>query len=346
MIVAKNACAEEAEFTALLEEAWQFLTKKSEQNPGYFYQMNPIKFEKELYFCLKHLAVNTSFANTLELTGKLAFPDIAIKNYWGIEVKTSQKSWKSPGNSIFETSRVKGIERIYLFFAKLTQQSEFKYKPYEDCLAAISITHSPRYSIDMELAPSSTIFHKMGIEYDDFRSLDNPAEPFKHYVRQNLKAGEEPWWLGEELPPVVRLLNTLPQEEQSQLIAEAFALFPELVGNSPSKYQGVAMWLVARYGVVSYNLRDFFTAGGVGSLTLGQLKFSSVPRIFLNLHASISFVGASLAKASTEDLARYWGVKITQQPLEQWVEQLIRHSKPAHKNLASVLGKLMLASHY
>ena len=48
-----------------------------------------------------------------------AFPDIAIDQY-GIEVKfTTNDTWRSVANSVLESNRVNGIEKIYIVFGKM-----------------------------------------------------------------------------------------------------------------------------------------------------------------------------------------------------------------------------------
>jgi hypothetical protein len=106
----------------------------------------------------------------------------------GVEVKTTkQNHWTTTGNSVLESTRVDGIERIFMLFGKMVNPVEFKCRPYEDCLSDVVVTHSPRYLINMNLQAGQTIFDKLDIPYDTLRNNPNPLKPITDYYRQFLK---------------------------------------------------------------------------------------------------------------------------------------------------------------
>lgn len=107
----------------------------------------------------------------IKLVSGAKFPDIQAEKYYGVEVKTtSTNTWKSIGSSIVESTRIEDVSMIYMLFGKLGgDYAEFRCKPYEECLDNISLTHQPRYQIDMELdKKTGEYLSKDEIDYDDF----------------------------------------------------------------------------------------------------------------------------------------------------------------------------------
>lgn len=179
----------------------------------------------------------------IKLVSGAKFPDIQAEQYYGVEVKTTASdTWKSVGSSIVESTRIEDVSMIYMLFAKLGGDfAEFRCKPYEDCLDNISLTHQPRYQIDMELEEKKreNIFQKMKIDYNSFRILEEKEkiQKVRTYFRSTAKEGYEmPWWIGDEeseasVPMTIRFLNDLSLEEKKQITVRMFILFPELFSN-------------------------------------------------------------------------------------------------------------------
>lgn len=244
------------------------MNDKAKAEPEYYMSKGAQKLELEVKAALDIVARNTKFENTIEIISGQRFPDIIAAKYYGIEVKsTKEDKWTMIGGSVAEGTRVEDVEHIFILFGKLHKPIEFRTRRYEECLCDIAVTHSPRYKIDMEVNKGETIFDKMGITYDELRKFDNPIEPVVKYFRTILKPGESLWWVnGEEAtegnaPAKIRMWKTLSKEEREELIAQGFALFPELFSNSPDKYERFTLWLVANHGVVSSSMRDPFSAG-------------------------------------------------------------------------------------
>lgn len=188
----------------------------------YYKGRNGTQLEEDVYDALTRCATHTPFENTIQLVSGASFPDIVANNFYGVEVKSTNKNhWKSIGSSILESTRNQCVERIFLTFGKLGKPVTFKSRPYEECLSGISVTHYPRYQIDMELSHGETIFDKMGIDYDVLRKMDNPVTPVSQYYRQQLKPGEGLWWAADYdieetvAPPTVRLWSALSATEKT-----------------------------------------------------------------------------------------------------------------------------------
>ena len=261
----------------------------------------------------------------IKLVSGAKFPDIQAEQYYGVEVKTtSSNSWKSVGSSIVESTRIEDVSMIYMLFAKLGGDfAEFRCKPYEDCLDNISLTHQPRYQIDMELEEKNcqSIFQKMKIDYNTFRVLEEKKkiQKVRQYFRSTAKDGYEmPWWIGDEesetsVPMTIRFLNDLSPEEKKRITVRMFVLFPELFSNQgKTKYKRAALWLCSRQALICSNIRDFFTAGGQET-DVGTNHFDQdVPQILKRLYDSKDEVLNLLAnpdEALVDDISELWAIE-------------------------------------
>jgi len=65
------------------------------------------------------------------------FPDISLGEF-GIEVKfTTNDTWRSIANSIFEGMRDLYVEHIYLIFGKMGGEAKVRWGKYDDCVKLI-----------------------------------------------------------------------------------------------------------------------------------------------------------------------------------------------------------------
>jgi hypothetical protein len=233
------------------------------------------KYEKEIYERIIRLSAGTCFEGTFKLVSGQKFPDIISQlnqKSWGfgIEAKTTQKDqWKSTGSSIVESTRIEGIDKIYLSFAKLGGTPEFMTKSYEKCLSGVAVTHSPRYTIDMQLATSETIFDKIGFSYEEIRNAERPFDHFRNYYTEGKDPSKILWWAdsgeggSESIPPILRVWSEVDKEERKYLRLEAFLKFPEVLqSNGNTKYNRTSLWLASSKAIIVPSLRDLFSAGG------------------------------------------------------------------------------------
>lgn len=324
-------------FKSLLEEAHQLIESWAKEEPKEFLEKNSDEFELIVKKALEEKAKGTPFEGTIEhKPGGHSFPDIIVKEIYGVEVKTVKKDdWKSTGNSIFETTRRESVEKIFIYFAKLCKKPESRYKPYEECLSDVKVTHSPRYMIDMDLKKGDAIFDKIESDYNKVRKLPNPAEPFIKHFKKTAKPGEEPWWMGNEQeasPVIIRLFSSLEEAEKKKLIVDSMILFPEIFSSSNDKYQRVAILWFVRHGVVSPNLRDVFSSKGQKNIEIENEPFESKPRIFVNLQKYKKDIFERMETISKEDLKSYWEkfegkFDNKKKPLEQWKKHCINNCK-------------------
>ena len=255
-------------FRDFMSLAEQELNNRSREHKSIYRHCSAFELEKISERVLKDVSPATPFrAEQIQLVSGAHFPDILAAQYYGVEVKSTEKDhWTSTGSSIMESTRLSDVRDIYLLFGKLGGDTpEFMCRPYQDCLYDIAVTHSPRYLIDMELKKGESIFDKMGTTYDALRSSDNTIEQVRSYYRNRAIAehrAEMPWWLESPTNMSLRLWSDGTRAyttENEHLAAKMFILFPEVF---KSDYKRAAMWLCTKYSVLLYNARDTFSAGG------------------------------------------------------------------------------------
>lgn len=182
-----------------------------------------------------------------------------------------------------------------MLFGKLGGKPEFRCRPYEDCLYDITVTHSPRYLIDMDIDKNNTIFAKMHTSYNELRTSKDSIAQVRRYYRDLIKTEKKnvmPWWL-EEIEDksnnlIIKHITSITSKEKQKVIAQMYLLFPSCM--IESNYIEPAMWLVAYHKIVCHNMRDYFSAGGKARYLNGQKLKNPVPAIvkrFLDIAPTI-----------------------------------------------------------
>ncbi len=328
MIISENPKPSLDEFKQLMAKTDALLNSEAVDKEEYYKGRNGTKLEEDVYDALTRCAAHTPFDGSIQLISGASFPDIVANQFYGVEVKSTNKNhWKSIGSSILESTRDQNVERIFLTFGKLGKPIAFRSRPYEECLSGISVTHYPRYQIDMELGAGQTIFDKMGVPYDELRKMENPVAPVSRYYRSNLKPGESLWWSDSNVeetvaPPTVRLWNTLTPKEKIFYTVQGYALFPEILGqNSTKKYQRYALWLATNCGIINTNIRDQFSAGGRVDLATAKGLFHNVPAVFGRIDRHKDLLTDALLSANEVVLKEYWEHdEISENRLQQWCQ--------------------------
>jgi len=270
------------------------------------------KFELCVFRAAREIAASLYPGAKVEyMPGSHAFPDIVVNfgngERYGIEVKSSSgsssKGWKINGNSVLGSTKRDVVDTYIIFGKTAIGHQEFRYRRYEDAVANVVVTHSPRYAIDMDLKPGETFFDKSGISYQEMQRSEAPIKLVTEYFKDQ---GLSAWWLVESAPPVLRLFSDLSPLEQETLIGYCFAHFPELFSKSSKKFYRAAAWMTAERSVIAPSLRDSFTAGGKADITVGNTTYRKLPRIYTNLRAHRLAVLRALNDASAEKLAKDW----------------------------------------
>ncbi len=319
MIYVTKNNVEEKSFLQLLEST-RTLALERLANDDSLKNMGGDGFETFVYERMLEASKGTEFENTVEQTGAHAFPDIIAKKLFGVEVKVTQgDKWLSTGNSVLETTRIEDVKRIFLFFGKLGGNADIKFRLYQECLYDIGVTHSPRYKINMELELGSSIFEKIGINYEDLRNEEKPISKIKDYFRTQLKKGQELWWIDQEdaektVDPIIKTFDTLDVDTQENFILETMILMPEIFGTSRTKYERAAAYLVTEYNSVSSSLRDKFSASGRETVVLEDSPIE-VPRILFQLYRKATLLEKRIQQIDGEKLLYYW--RLTEVPSDR-----------------------------
>ncbi|MDD9797696.1 MAG: hypothetical protein OXT03_01060 [Alphaproteobacteria bacterium] len=263
----------EKEFEEILDKAVDNLKTAVKLAPS----MDSFEFEDSTFKAIQEAAKGTGFERKIKKTSKGAFPDIICKPY-GVEVKQVLKNKPiTRGNSIFESSRVQGVQKVYLvmfWHARKAETANIIWRRYQDIINGIAITHSPRYSLDAELSDEENLFEQIGISYDKFRLLSQD-EMMKQVRELYRKRGQDKnlWWLETQDREPLRFLKSASDTERSCLIGETFFLCPQIFGKNQQKFDAVVAYWLSR-GFVCHALRDEFSSGG--KKTLDNVKVQRI----------------------------------------------------------------------
>ncbi len=314
-----------AEFAAFVEQVCHVLEGISQQNPERVTSCNTGEKFEMLVAEATEVAVDRDFpgAQIHYVPGSHAFPDIVVEflggDRYGIEVKSSSsstsRSWKINGNSVLGSTKENVLDTYIVFGKTARGHHAFRYKRYEDAVANVGVTHSPRYLIDLEIAPNETFFAKSGLSYQEISQSDNPIGLITDYFRSQ---GQRAWWLAESDSATLRLFGELSAEEQDDLIGYCFAHFPEVFSAGSKKFSRCAIWMVMDRSVVSTSLRDNFSAGGRTDVKTKNGEYLRVSRVFKSLHEHRAAVRKALALATSEELFADWRVIV------DWMRQSLQ----------------------
>lgn len=266
--------------------------------------------------------------------GSHMFPDIVVEfsdgDKYGIEVKSSSssnsKSWKINGNSVLGSTREDVIDTYILFGKTNIRNQGFRCRRYEDAVANVAVTHSPRYAIDMEIAPNETFFAKSGLSYQQISEAEEPISLITNYFKSQ---GQRAWWLSESTPAAIRVFSTIPVQERNRLLGYCFAHFPEVFSSGASKFSRCAMWLATEHSIVSSSLRDNFSAGGKFEYPV----FGRISRIYATLESCKIYVKEALNEATVEELYDDWGEEYRPEyenfdKFKEWLRVAANHCPP------------------
>ncbi|WP_394795986.1 restriction endonuclease [Armatimonas sp.] len=295
----------EADFEALLSKVAYQLTVES--------QRDLFKTSKEFETRVREVLTETGSGDmNIDFDPHPhVFPDIAIGSY-GVEVKfTTNDTWRSVANSIFEGSRNSSVENIYVVFGKMGGSPEVRWGKYDDCVIHVRTSHVPRFEVEMTSRES--LFKKLNIEYKDFSVLpaDEKMRYIRQYARARLKTGERLWWLEDSsdqehsLPFQARLYMNLDQQEKRRLRAEAALLCPQIVKPSrgKNKYDDVVLYLLTYHGVLCPQARDLFSAGSVALRSDSQRGGNYVRRALQDIETEMLEAANRLENAL---FVEYW----------------------------------------
>lgn len=286
-------------YTEIFENTKYALRNKYLVNP----QTTSEEFEESVVAILKEVVAawkdTQPEAERLDIEirhlGKHHFPDIVIENKTdheklGLEVKYHMRddSWKTTGNSAYESLTEDGLAKIYLLFGHFKKTPpDFRIEPVDQCLSDVTITHSPRYIIDMEYR-RDFCGRELGIPYEDLRRIDRKQREV--YVNTYIAKSKY-----AELTSVA---------DKERLIAQSFVLFPEIFSqNDKIRYRRMSVWLFAK-NILCRNVRDFLSASGKQKIDIiGPVE---LPRVFSRLYERRADIRNEIAAFPQIVLANSW----------------------------------------
>lgn len=181
------------EFGKIVAQICQYLKQLSETSPMLIAACKTGEdFEQCVVDATRATLSSLEISATVCYTpGSHVFPDIVIEfdhgEKYGIEVKSStsstSKNWKINGNSVLGSTKEDVIDTYIIFGKTAIGNQGFRYKRYEDAIANVAVTHSPRYAIDMEITDSETFFAKSGLTYKQISESDDPIGQITAYFR-------------------------------------------------------------------------------------------------------------------------------------------------------------------
>jgi hypothetical protein len=338
---------EDSAFADFMSKSEEYFNECSRRDPKSYKDMSPSELEVETHRVLQEMSAFTPFKkDEITLVSGHSFPDIMAGTYYGVEVKsTKEDKWTSLGSSIVESTRNKSVEDIYMMFGKLGGDiPEFKFRPYQDCLSNIQVTHCPRYTIDMEIKEKNeeTIFEKIHMSYQDFQKSEDKIDLVRdYYILQGRKEGkhEMPWWVGKKTiesvdsteSPSIRLLNSCDPKDIMKLKAEMLVLFPQII---LSDYSEAALWLCTHRFLLCLNFRDLFSAGGQWKYLNNEKLDIPYPAVFGRLMETMPFIKNVFEKDNDLDYQEF-NPALANCPnkLEAWINQ-------AEENLNNISYKV------
>ena len=294
------------DYDSILETIQQELINYYAHNPHPRGNWKSTQFEKAVERIAKRVFAEYDRTHGLpehyhvvEYLGGNIFPDIIVRigttnEKVGIEVKyhDSSDDWKTKGNSTYAKTQVDGLTEIYVVFGKFDHGTcDIKARPYGDCISGISVTHNPRYDINMK-ATSDFCVSELGIPYDTLRRY--LPEQRKIYINTYIAKTK------------YATFSNVEPERREKLITEAFILFPEMFAKNPKiRYNNFSVWLFAN-NVICKNVRDFLTAGGQDTI-----DGTTFPKVFITLYNHIDQIKRTIGILPPQVLARAWYGDVT-----------------------------------
>lgn len=342
-------------FGQFMSLSQQCFNNHSSADPKRYANKSAQELENATVDILEEVKPQTAFVNSkIELKSGHFFPDIIAGKHYGVEVKSTKgDKWTSLGNSIFEGVSDNNIRNIYMMFGNLGKTPpEFRFKPYQDCLINIAVTHSPRYLIDMEIADKKeqNIFQKMNTTYERYKNMsdnDKVALMRAHYLKRS-KDGkyEMPWWMGQfgqteqidetaQQDAVTQLsfFSEASPQEREEIIARALIIFPSLYHyrSDRNKYKPFALWLCTRYGRLLYNVRDEFSASGqLNSINGIKLErpYPQIAKTVLDYRKRIKKLLSNPDNELIFDISGMWDFPYNKDSLyESWIDMVEKEFK-------------------
>lgn len=253
------------------------------------------------------------------------FPDFIIQDIEdgekiGIEVKkTDATKWEVLGGSVYESLK-NDIEDTYILMAKMGgDKPEVRIRKYEECIADLKVTHSPRVYLNLDLEEGEDYLTKN----DAKDLLELSGDELNKKIRQLLRIKKSTWWSEGE---TIAFAN-LTKEEKDSYLNEGIALFPEVFR---SDYQKFTPWLVYSCFVWCGNVRDIFSSGGNVFDEELHIYISAIMNRTLK---NVDSIKQRIIEMTEEEQLKFWGTTTNNigERLDNWLELVKKNLKCSSK---------------
>lgn len=249
------------------------------------------------------------------------FPDFILHDLKdgdkiGVEIKkTDSTKWEVIGGSIYESLK-NDIKDTYVLMAKLGgDKPEVRLRKYEECIADLKVTHSPRFYLNLDLEEGEDYLTKN--EAKDLLELS--GDELNRKIRKLLRTQKSTWWSGGETVAFA----DLPIEERAIYLNEGIALFPEVFKGD---YRKFTPWLVYSCFVWCGNVRDIFSAGG--NKYIEELSIY-VSAIMYRTLKNVESIKQRIIDMTEDEQTKFWGrsTNNTDERVDIWLELVEKNLK-------------------
>lgn len=217
----------------------------------------------------------------------------------------------------------------YIMMAKLGgDKPEVRLRRYEECIADLKVTHSPRFYLNMDLEEGEDYLTRN----DAKDLLELSGDDLNRKIRKLLRTQKSTWWSGGE----TTAFSDLSKEEKNIYLNEGIALFPEVFKGD---YHNFTPWLVYSCFVWCGNVRDIFSAGGNKFIDDSEIYVSAVMYRALENAQEIKL---RIFDMTDEEMTKFWGSVIEDkvERVKYWlglVQQNLRFSNDLMQNNLSYM---------
>jgi len=277
-----------------------------------------VEQEKHLVALMHEAAANLGFDPAqIRHIGGHSFPDVVIDGVGiGVEIKCASNHRMFNGNSVWGSTAIKNLSRIYLMYW-IRDEMKFGYKNYFECVTDVVATHYPRFRLYLDATDKDCVFgtgsEKIGTEQDIIFGADGfQSEKILQWMRDKAMAsGKTPWWIPlNNSSPIgsagIRSLTDLRADDPElacEILKKCYLMFPEIICDlDPNKYRNLFAWAIGRYGVMLS--RDDFSSGGQVEIILIDLVGGrvQVPAVICKAKKALEYQSALSLSEIIEDL--------------------------------------------
>ncbi len=243
------------------------------------------------------------------------FPDFIIDDETakiGVEVKkTDADKWDVPGGSVYES--LKNSIETFVLMGKFGGVPEARFRKYEECISDLTVTHSPRFHLKMDIAFGEDYLTRNNAS--DLLDLPKGKE-LNRRIRELLRTDKDTWYTEDS----VEAFTDLTPEEKRNFFVDGVVLFPEVTGGN---YSNFAPWMTYKCLVWCSNIRDVFSAGGTK-----EFDGIIVSAVMARMMERTDLIVKRITDMTSSELKNHWDVDEELSPEERtdkWINLIHNH---------------------